>query len=124
MGYEKHRCFQNAYELAYDLIRENAEHVAFGFVVCHGLATATAGPDIGARYGHAWVEMVVDGRSVFVYDFCLDKPLCCQKRDYYRIGQVKKLASYSVTEVLENVLRTHHFGPWVEYPADTVFMED
>jgi len=72
-------------------------------MLCHGTVVAKGVP----RHKHAWVEMG---------DVCIDRSnghnVTMRKNEYYKLGKVKDIVTYTKIQACELMLKTEHFGPW------------
>lgn len=93
----------DCYQAAANYVQRHADD---DLVLVHGTVGGT-GKLAGKRFGHAWV---IDGDTVI--DQSNGHDLRVSKAAYYAVGRVGKTVRYTPTEVLVNLLRHKHYGPW------------
>lgn len=86
----------------------------------HGWPTGQ-GDIAGIKYGHAWVE-IDTSVAVLVIDNSNGRSVAMPKEDYYRIGNIDESEAtyYTFEEMAKLLLKSEHYGPWVEKPEDAV----
>lgn len=91
-------CFRNCFYW----MEANGADLDKGMLMVHGTAFF---PKPNRRGAHAWVE---------VDDLVIDPTagIMIRKEDYYRVGQIKVRAKFTMTQCRENAVRTRHWGPW------------
>ena len=72
----------------------------------HGIVTGQ-GALKGLEYSHAWVES-----GDMVLDYSNGRELVVPKELYYKIGKITKTKKYGYMEMLQNLVKKEHYGPW------------
>lgn len=102
-------CFIVALDLALHLESKGASQVK----VVHGLPIGTGLTNRGLRYWHGWIEFNVEGESM-VIDYSNDKRVIMPMADYYRLGQIKQVYRYTVSQARVISRKQDTYGPWAE----------
>lgn len=100
-------CYEMAIQTAESLIREGHTNV----MVVHGQPTGTGGDVVGIKYGHAWVELNLNGFEL-VFDYSNDNEVVIERAIYYMAGQIADCHRYTFKEAQNFMLLTGHYGPW------------
>ena len=84
----------------------------FGLLVCHGEPRR---PGVGDRYGHAWVEVELDG-GWMCFDRSQGLDLLCPRSMAYEVGDVvaDDVVRYTSRQFADLVLGTDTYGPFTD----------
>lgn len=87
----------------------------------HGYPRLSAGPNKGKLFGHAWLEIELEGLTFAIDPKYQRHPF--NKDAYYMKGQIdeKFCTRYTVTEVIEYLDKKGHYGPWVDSCPEALF---
>ena len=80
----------------------------------HGTVTGQSGTALaGVRFGHAWVEELVDG-VWWAIDKSNGNDVRIPAGLYYAIGQIRpnEVVRYEPDEAIEMLATHKHYGPW------------
>lgn len=105
----------NCYQIVRDVAIRVA-HLATEVRIVHGIAVGR-GPIEGVRFGHAWIECVVnDGDDVVVDVSNGIKPRFIDRGQYYLLGKInsRECIKYTIAEHLALALKHENWGPWTE----------
>lgn len=100
-------CYESAIETATKLILEGHTNV----MVVHGQPTGTGGDVVGIQYGHAWVELNLNGFEL-VFDYSNGNEVVIERAIYYMAGTIANPRRYTYSEAQSCMLQTGHYGPW------------
>lgn len=112
-----HDCDQavgNCYDAAVDLMKEmhgmldKWPHAQATLRVVHATVTGQ-GPIAGIRMGHAWVEY-----GDVAYDMSNGAQVVLPKQQYRALAKAGNVQEYDYLQVLTNLVRHRHYGPWDE----------
>jgi len=79
------------------------------WLLVHALCTGHPASDIaGVRYSHAF--LLIEGTVVL--DMTTDRPVLVGKDEYYELGKVTEVATYTRDSMLLQLKYNRHFGPW------------
>lgn len=101
-----HHCFDDAMDfMDYTVCKHR---IMEGFWLVHGICENS-----GVRHAHAWVEDadfaifsgILDGKVIYVGT---------RKEDYYKAFGVTETTKYDPMQMLEQNLKSGHYGPWEE----------
>lgn len=95
----------NCFQVAVNTVLENPS-----YTLCHGVVCGQ-GPISGVEYTHAWVE---DGDTVIDNTQKNPENKVMDKMFYYAVGNIHDVRRYSYKEMLENLVKYEHYGPWDE----------
>lgn len=101
-------CFEVALKLAEEIGEQNNP------LVCHGLPLGNGPQNMGQRFWHAWVEMILPGGPT-VFDFSNGLEVVMKRAQYYRGGRIigDAVHRYSLVDARRTALENGHYGPWV-----------
>ena len=90
-------------------------------VLCHGVATGQGGIE-GVRFWHAWCERtfqvpfpdLTTRPMVMAVDHANGTVVELPVGVYLKVGDIREVFRYTAEEASVLMLRTGHWGPWVE----------
>lgn len=88
--------------------------------IVHGIAVGRGAID-GVRFGHAWVECVVNDGDHVVFDMSNGLPPRAIAVDsYYLLGQINadECIKYTVEEWQRMAVEHENYGPWTQAHLD------
>lgn len=78
----------------------------------HGLVVGQGGIALGVQYSHGWVEATMNNGAELCFD--TETGYFIVKATFYTVGKVTQVQRYTIKEVLNNLIKFEHYGPWVE----------
>jgi hypothetical protein len=84
-----------------------------GGKVVHGLPIGRGPENMGKRYWHAWVEVVING-VVTVMDYSNDQRITMPRDEYYRFGNIQQVWRYNAHQARAQFKKQQRCGPWVK----------
>ena len=84
----------------------------------HGTPVLEAGPHVGERYWHAWVEDTMASGFTTCLDYSNGHRFVLQRAAYYRRGQLEQhhVYRYSPHSAHTHAAVAGHWGPWAADP--------
>jgi hypothetical protein len=107
MSEELGQCFQNSAHFMLEADPGLVQDLRLVHAVCVG-----QGPIEGIRFAHAWVELA--GKvAIDVTDVHKGKEATkLLAEQYRRIGQVSNVVEYTRLEMVKELVKHTHYGPW------------
>jgi hypothetical protein len=109
------RCFESSCEAFMDMkealpgIYNHLKDIR----LVHGLVVGAIGENKGVQYAHGWVEFSMSDGSDFCYD--TETGFLVVKSTFYTVGKIKEACAYTMKQVLDQLCRYEHYGPWESF---------